>query len=228
MLLEILTGNFSSFSTVNQLLPAVGQHHNAMPLLPQAGRLIKTHEAYRREYKKAVYLLRDPRDVALSEYAYERGLGRFDEGFDHFLRLFVRGRVNGYGSWQHHVHSWLDAKSAGQVNLLVVRFEDLRRNSEETLNAILDFTGVKVSRQSIRTAVENNSLEQMKKKEDIAPQMPKAGARFVRSGEVAGWIGRLTEEQLKVIEQLAGNALLRTGYSLGEKTNSAEPLLHNV
>jgi hypothetical protein len=228
MLLEILTGYSSTFTSVNQLLPAVGEHHNAVPLLPQAGRLIKTHEAYRREYKKAVYLLRDPRDVALSEYAYEGGLGRYDKGFDHFLQSFVRGRVNGYGSWQHHVNSWLDAESAGQVNLLVVRFEDLRRNPEETMSTIFDFAGVKVSRQSIRIAVENNTLEQMKKKEDSAPQMAKAGARFVRSGAVAGWIGRLTEPQLELLERMTRDALLRTGYSLGEKENSAELLLHDV
>jgi hypothetical protein len=222
MLLEVLTGYSSSFTNVNQLLPAVGEHNGAVPLLPQAGRLIKTHEAYRKEYKKAVYLVRDARDVVLSEYAFERALGRFDQGFDHFLRSFLSGRVNGYGSWQYHVHSWLDAHSAGEVDLLLVRFEELRRNPEETLGNIFQFVGVEVGRDSIRRAVLNNSLEQMKQKEDSSPQMPKGSDRFVRSGAVGGWVERLTAAQLESMEKLAGDALLRTGYSLGQETTSGE------
>jgi hypothetical protein len=228
MLLEILTGYSSSFNNVNQLLPSIGEHSSAVPLLPQAGRLIKTHEAYRKEYKKAVYLVRDTRDVALSEYAYERGLGRFDKGLDHFLELFVCGRVNGYGSWQHHVNSWLDAGAAGRVNLLLVRFEELRRNPEDALVCIFDFAGVKVSRQSIRTAVQNNSLQEMKKKEDRSPQMPDSTARFVRSGEIGGWIEQLADPQLGLIEKFTGDTLLRTGYSLGKNNNSNELVLHSA
>lgn len=212
MLLEILTGCSSNFNNVNLLLPSIGEHASAVPLLPQGGRLLKTHEAYRREYKKAVYLVRDARDVALSEYAYETGLGRFDKDFGSFLRVFLEGKVNGYGSWQHHVNSWLDADSAGDVELLAVRYEELRGNTEEILTNLFQFIGVEVDSQVIRKAVGNNSLARMKDKEDTSPQMPDGMNRFVRSGSVGGWKGKLTADQLERIETLAGDALLRAGY----------------
>ncbi|MGC1371780.1 MAG: hypothetical protein WA824_06540, partial [Candidatus Sulfotelmatobacter sp.] len=70
MLYEILVGQSSSFVNIRQLVPDIGQQDAAQPLLAQDGRLIKTHEPYRPAYKKAIYLVRDARDVALSEFAY--------------------------------------------------------------------------------------------------------------------------------------------------------------
>src|SRR5437867_8735637 len=58
VLLEILTGRPSEFPSVNRSIPKVGRHNQALPLLPGGGRLIQTHEPYREEYQKAVYLVR--------------------------------------------------------------------------------------------------------------------------------------------------------------------------
>ncbi len=55
ILAEILAGQSSGFKGVNLLSPDVGEHSGAQPLLPGAGRLIKTHELYRPSYKKAIY-----------------------------------------------------------------------------------------------------------------------------------------------------------------------------
>jgi hypothetical protein len=50
------------------------------------------------------------------------------------------------------------------------------------------------------------------------PRRPKkgveAGGRFVRSGSIGGWQGRLSSPQLKLIEQHAGSTLVRLGYPL--------------
>jgi Sulfotransferase domain len=224
MMLEILTGSSPDFKKVNQLLPSVGDHSSGVPLLPGTGRLIKTHEAYRKQYKKAVYLVRDARDVVLSEYAYEKGLGRFEKDCDQFLRVFLSGKVSGYGSWQHHVHSWLDADSGGDVELLVVRFEELRRHPEETLARLTQFIGVNVDDQLIRKVVADNSLDMMKKKEDMSPQMPKGGNRFVRSGAVGGWMESLTPAQMELIDRFAGDALSRAGYRLGKEMGAGDKL----
>jgi hypothetical protein len=225
MLLELLTGYSSDFKKVNQLLPSIGDQSGAVPLLPEAGRLIKTHEAYRRQYKKAVYLVRDVRDVALSEHAYEKGLGRFDKDFDHFLQAFLSGKINGYGSWQCHVNSWLDADSRGDIELLVIRYEELRRNPEEILANLLQFIGVNVDCRAIREGVANNSLDKMKTKEDMSPQMPRGDNRFVRSGSVGGWMESLTQAQVELIERSTGDALLRAGYKLGRESNAGTQLM---
>src|SRR5215472_5789172 len=68
---EAMTGNPSEFGIVNSSFPTVGEHFHAPELLAGGGRFIGTHEKYRTAYQRAIYLIRDVRDVALSQYARE-------------------------------------------------------------------------------------------------------------------------------------------------------------
>src|ERR1700691_5741401 len=201
ILFQILTGQEAGFDTVNKTLPGVTSLRHGIPVLPHGGRLIGTHEAYRGEYKKAIYLVRDARDVLLSEYAYVKSLGYFESDFEEFVIEFARGKVNGFGPWHRNVLSWLDSPIADTPNLMVVRFEDLRRNPEEMFTRITDFLDVRVDRQLIRQAVADNSLDKMREKENQSPQMPPGKDRFIRSGSVQGWRGKLTHNTLLLGEQ---------------------------
>ncbi|HZQ25932.1 MAG TPA: sulfotransferase domain-containing protein [Terriglobales bacterium] len=212
MLVEILGGESSAFTTVNHAVPDVGYHRGTAAILPGAGRLIKTHEPYQREYKKAIYLVRDPRDVVLSEYAYQKALGLAGNDFDVYLGRFLRGEVNPFGSWIRHVSSWIEAMDAGKVNGVLVRFEDLRRDSENALAELIGFLGVPMNREKIREAVANNSLEKMKDKEKKNPQRASAKGRFVRSGSVGGWREQFTQAQIELVQERAGKVLERLGY----------------
>src|SRR5205823_8280937 len=58
LIMEILGGATAEFDNVNRLIPEIGLHGNTPSLLPGGGRLIKTHERYRPEYKRAIYLYR--------------------------------------------------------------------------------------------------------------------------------------------------------------------------
>ena len=212
-LVEILAGQATGFGNVNELIPDVGDHQNAVALLPDGGHLIKTHEPYRFSYKKAIYLVRDARDVVLSEFAYQKALGFAEDDFDKYLPRFLRGEVNPFGSWTAHVNSWMDAVDNGWTKTLVVRFEDLRHDPEKYLGRILDFLEVRVERARIREAVENNSLERMRDKERTAPQRASAKGRFIRSGTVGGWRESFTESQMRLLqESSAAAALARLGY----------------
>lgn len=214
ILAEILAGQSSGFKGVNLLSPDVGEHSGALALLPGNGRLIKTHELYRRSYKKAIYLARDPRDVLFSEYAYENALGVIDGDFDKFLDAFLRKGVNPFGLWTDHVNSWLNAADSGQCELHVIRFEDMRRDTERCLKQTMDFLNFAVAQGAIRKAIESNSLEQMKAKEKITPQKASAKGRFIGSGAVAGWKEKLNVSQLQLIDQYAGQTMSRLGYAL--------------
>jgi Sulfotransferase domain len=222
VLCEILTGREADFDVVNATMRGVHRRDHGLPTLPHGGRVLGSHEQYRRQYKRAFYLVRDARDVALSEYAYLKALGFFRGDMDEFLVKFlgVRGRINGFGPWQKHVASWLDSSIAGTNNLLVVRFEDLRQKPEETFGLISEFLGVKADPQVVQRAVANNSIKRMQEKERLSPQLPKDA--FVRSGSVQGWREKLTKSQVEMIEEYAGSALVRLGYPLS--THSLEPV----
>ena len=222
LLSELLTDDSAGFDQVNRMIPDVGSHRRCPALLPGGRRLIKTHEAYRSVYQKAVYIVRDVRDVVLSEFDYENSRRRIAEDFDTFLMLSLKDNVNGYGSWQEHLLSWVDSPLGGTGRLLVIRFEELRAQTEETLAAVAAFLGVAADRSAIRRAIAGNSLQRMREKEDQAPVIDGYstarsngnGSRFIGSGSIGGWRARLSDQQVRLIEQHAGFGLSRMGYPL--------------
>ena len=115
-------------------------------------------------------------------------------------------------------------------NLLVVRYEDLRGDTESGLIEMLGFLGLQADRDRIRRAVENNSLRNMREKEEKAKnsgatlgkgtllrkhRVDKEDARFVRTGSVGGWRAKLSDTQIEMVKRYAGEALMRAGYPAG-------------
>jgi hypothetical protein len=142
----------------------------------------------------------------------------YDGELDVFVRRFLKGRVNGYGSWANHAVSWLDAATVKNGEILVVKFEDLRQSVQMVLGKITEFLGVKVSPEAIMQAIEHNSVEKMREKEDKARETifkdSCSDLRFVRQGLVGGWRQVLADKQVRLIEQHAAEALTRLGYPL--------------
>lgn len=224
VLYEILTGEASSFDRVNGALRGLTDCRHGARLLPEEGRFIGTHEPYYTAYHRAVYLVRDVRDVALSEFAFEKNLGIARPSLDLYLDEMLCGRKR-HGSWQHHVESWLDSPLAARGDLLFLQYEKLRQDSVNVFLELLDFLKVRRSREVVERALANNTLEHMREKEDrlyrqqnysSVPRRPikavRPGGRFIRSGSVGGWRERLSREQLHHIELHTVNVLARLGY----------------
>jgi hypothetical protein len=218
----LVSGVNSGFDELNHIIPDVGLHLRAIPLLPGQGRLLKTHEPYQKEYRKAIYLVRDVRDVALSEYAYQKGIGWIKEDFGDFLPRFVAGNVNPFRPWHEHVPGWIDSPIANTPHLLILKFEELRKNTEEVVMQVLDFLDLDVGREVVRAAIANNSVQKMQEKEAQQPQLQSSALqttefRFIRRGKVGGWRERLTAEQIALLEADSASLLRRLGYPVGEK-----------
>lgn len=224
---EILTGHEGGFDQVNGALHGVGNAATGARVLPDGGRLLATHERYHHEYHKAIYLVRDVRDVILSEFAYTTALEFFHGDLDEFIDTFLRKKVNPFGPWQEHVRSWHESPLTGTPNLLQVRFEDLRQKPLEGFTRIAKFLGINSNPELIQRAIDHNSLDKMKEKERVAPQRASVKGRFVRTGAVQGWRSKLTREQLRTIEKYAGSAMQRLGYPL-DSSERAEPMFQNV
>ena len=222
-LFEILTERKSGFRAVDSTLCGVGKHHMGGRVLPGGGRLISTHEQYRKEYKKAIYLTRDCRDVVLSEFTYLRNLEFFHGDLDEFVRHFLTTRVSGFGPWQRHVTSWLDCPLIGTPNILVMRFEDLRQDPIKGFTRMAEFLGVNPGADVIQRAVANSSLEKMQEKERREPVKASVKGRFVNTGSVQGWRSKLTPAQVQLIEQYAGSVLQRLGHPLSTEIGDLNP-----
>lgn len=228
VLFEVLTGQEAGFRQTNLLMPGIiGNQEKALRLLPGGGRLIATHEDYQKEYKKAIYITRDPRDTVLAEYAFYKVLDYYHGSLDEFIDSFLFTKncsVYGYGPWHRHVFSWLNSPIAGTENLLVTRFEDLRSDPVSGFARVFEFLGISVSLEKIKRAIENNTVERMREKEDKEPVRSSIRGRFVRQGAVRGWLSKLTPEQVRRIEKEAGKAMARMTYPfLRELQQEAPP-----
>jgi sulfotransferase family protein len=233
MVFSVLTGEVADFQKVSFAFRYVGEHSKSLGLLPAGGRFISTHEVYSRHYKRAIYIVRDVRNVAVSEFLRERAKGIVTT-FDQYLDRFLRGAKR-HGSWPDHVASYLNSETAKSGNLLLLRYEDMRQHPEQTLVQVLDFLKVPYDSRKIRQAVEDNTIERMRQKEDAARELkdkvirrPFKGiggddGRFVRVGSLEGWREWLTPEQLRAIEEHAGECLVRAGYKLSGEHATGVP-----
>jgi hypothetical protein len=216
MLFEALSGP-SSFWDVNRAIPDVGQQRKASMRLPGGGRLIKTHELYRNAYTAGVYVVRDPRSVVVSEYRWATARGLYRGPVDRFVGDFVAGDVHRFGSWAANVRSWLDGEAGSEGRLLVVRFEDMKRDPGATLAAACGAVGVAVTSGGVERAVRNTTLRDMREKERTAGRevrLPgREGRRFINEGSSDAWASVLEADQVAAIEAHAGSLLSRLGYA---------------
>lgn len=217
LLYESLTGDSSGFGLMRGAIPSVGKQGGARPVLAGGGRLVQTHEPYCDGDRPVIYIVRDPRSVVVSEFRWQQRTGYYSGSFERFVRAFVAGRSNPWGSWGHHVHYWLSSIAAHRDHLHVVRYEDLRRDTEAVFVEVLGFLGVDVDATRVRDAIAGNSLEGMRAKEDRAEREGRRRAarpdiRFVNQGSLGGWREKLTAEQVAAIETEFEAMLATLGY----------------
>jgi hypothetical protein len=223
MLIVLLTGD-ADIRKVTRLAPGLWNLRNPPPLLPSGGRIIKTHEQHSPVYRRAVHLVRDPRDVVISYFGLTQSDGVMkiptgmsdDEALDRFVDAFMRGRLDAYGTWLEHFDSWSGAAAHGRVEAIRVRYEDLRADPVAHLGRVASFLGFNKSVEEITRAVELSTLEHMKAAaldfSDADNGRTRSPHPVVNRGQVGGWRDRLTDDQARRFAAFAP-ALRQLGYA---------------
>ena len=218
LLTEALTGEPADFHPDRQAVRYVGDQAGAPGILPGGGRLIYSHERASAGDRIVLYIARDPRAVADSEWRWLQRRGLADRDFDTFLDRFVRGRSNPWGRWDRHVGWWLDdSEPARSGHVRLTRFEDLRAETAPRLTELVSFLGVSPQPERVEAAVQSNSLERMQEKESEAPDRAFAkgvrrDVRFVSTGSVRGWRNTLSHDHQERIASAFGPTMRRLGY----------------
>jgi hypothetical protein len=129
-------------------------------------RIIKSHFAFIPAYKRVIYVVRDPRDVVMSQYHYQIKRGVLAPGtpLEDFVSRFIQGNVCPYGSWGDNVGSWT-ATRRQDLNFLLLRYEDMLADVSAGATRISNFLGLPFDSTRIALAVERSSLENMRKVE---------------------------------------------------------------
>jgi len=195
----------------------VGQHGTLLSSIGSGGRLIKTHEPFRNQYKKSILMVRDPRDIAVSEFHYRKQFSNdrniAHQTFSEYIDRFVRGKTCVYGSWHAHCESWLPAVESKSA--LLVKYEDLQQSPIDKLDEMVRFLGFQINIEVLGRIVEANSAESMREKERVyRKQTNETEKVFVRHAKPAGWQELLSSNDIDVLRDKLGHVSSKLGYEL--------------
>lgn len=184
---------------------------------------------FEQRYPRVIYLLRDPRAVLVSFWHMYRVM--FDDTWIS-LRSFVEQYLSmrgcftqwnkGLVRWDRQVEDWID-RSAHDDRVTMVRYEDLVRDREATLQRLLGFLAVSRETTDLSLAIERGGFEAMRKMEDqhgaeAYREAPGEG-KFVRIGELASWQHEMEPGLASQVEAEFSDAMKLAGY-LGVRTGS--------
>ncbi len=210
-----------SFANIDRLLPAAStapkRYLNQYP----RPRLIKSHEYFDARYQNVIYVVRDPRDVVLSQYRFFRKRGTIEDGYsmDRFVTRFLAGNLNTFGSWGENVGTWLVAQH-GTKRFLLLRYEDMLRDTAQELAKVADFLKMQVSPGHFARCVEQGSADRMreleKKQSDewVVTKGRRKDLPFVGAAKAGGWKSGLSPEHIAQIEAAWGPLMRHLGYDL--------------
>lgn len=165
----------------------------------------------------SVYLVRDPRDVAVS-WAHHSGL----ELDDSIAFLGRPGAVIGtagrwrdqfeqrLGSWSGHVASWL----AADPPPLLVQYERLSADTAGVLSQVAAHCGIDASDGAVAGAVEATGFDRLQQEEKTHGFYlgQRRNRKFFRRGIVGSWRDTLSAAQADRVVQDHGLMMARLGY----------------
>jgi aryl sulfotransferase len=175
---------------------------------------------------RAVYIVRDPRDIVPSlatfmgksvdlavtamntaSYAIGRGSTEEDGGESDLIETCPSLVC----SWSMHVKSWMEETD---YPVLIVKYEDLLADTEAELTRILEFCGMDIDAERVKTAVDTCVLEKLRKQEEAHGfnelRYKERGVFFGKGG--SRWSEELSPEHIKQVETDHEEMMTRWGY----------------
>jgi len=165
-------------------------------------RFVKTHHPFRYPFfskpKRSVLLIRDPRDAILSyhDLAQKSKIIAFRGSISEFLRHSKYGLP----AWLRHYESWQSRAT------VIMKYEDLRKDTVATLQQTFSALSVEIDRQIIEEAVERSAIQRMREKEAETglgrPDRFDSSFRAVRSGKSRSWQNEFSESDQLYFEKI--------------------------
>ena len=221
----IFTGDPTSFVNIERRIPEIYVHADWILRRMSRPRYFKSHECFEPRYKRVIYVVRDPRDVAVSFYHYSVKMRWIPDGYP--MATFVERWMapswhTEYGTWEEHVQSWLRMRRGGD-GFLLVRYRELQNRPAEELARIATFLGLQRSGEQIARAIELSSADRMRaleKKQQrrwIATRGTRLDKPFVRKAIMGDWKTALPLQSVELIESAWGPLMEKLGYPVGVK-----------
>src|ERR1700704_2926544 len=191
-------------------------------------RMIKSHGCFDPRYPRVIYIVCDPRAVAVSQYHYHRKRRKIEDDLpiERFVARFLTGENWDNASWGQNVLTWVGVRD-GDPRFLLLRYEDMIADTSRELRKVTAFLGLDVTEEQIARAVERSSAGKMRKMEQ--EQSDKSGLTkgsrkdlaFVRTASAGGWRSELPSPLVARIEAAWAPLMRHLGYELMTQDASA-------
>jgi hypothetical protein len=201
-------------------------------------KLFFTHDNYIKDYtgnhaskadfydKKVILLVRNPLDVAVSQFFQwkfrmrpgKKSLNNYPEhGSEVDIQNFVMDPDAGVTKIIDYLNLW--AREADKVeDLLIVRYEDMRRDTARALERIVTFIGTPGNDEQIADAVRFASVENMRNMEQkrtfwlsgsrmLAKDRSNPNSYKVRKAKVGGYRDYFDADQIQAMNRLVSERL---------------------
>ena len=207
-----------SFKNIEELIPDATALSSKALKRVRSPRIIKSHEYFEPRYNKVIYLVRDPRDVALSLYNFRRKYRSVVDTYPverYIAERFLPGDLD--VPWNEHVGSWLGARK-NHPGFLLVRYEDLRQEPARELQRIAAFLGVVANAQALAQAVEKSAAKRMRELEKVEQDQwittkgKRADVPFIAEAVAGAWKQKLPPASVALIESAWGPLMNTLGY----------------
>lgn len=196
-------------SLVQDLVPDV--HYKRYYKRYRTPMFFKSHHLPKAEYKRVVYLLRDGRDVMVSQFHHMNALK--DRKVDFLKMVQNDDNILFPCKWHEHVEAWLS--NPYNAEIIVVKYEDLCENPVRQLQKLCQFICIEVDSLFLQKVVQQTSFDKMRQKEAKwgwdNPIWPK-DKFFVRRGKIGSYEDEMPPEVLDSFLKDAEKTLNYLGY----------------
>ena len=228
---ENALGYDSDELTIEELQWLRPQFYKFLRAVNQDGLYIKIHDAIEplpgglktvghEDTQASIYVMRNPLDVCVS---FAHFMGHKD--MDRMIAIMADDTFKLAGeavrrdtqlpqplkSWSNHVLSWVDASD---LNVHVMRYEDMRTQPLETFTAMTQHLNIKCKEEHIHKALAFSDFKRLKNQEKKKGfgENPMSNKAFFRSGRTGGWRDVLTDSQVERLISDHRAIMRRFGY----------------
>jgi len=223
-----------TFSNIESRIPEIYFFPDKVLRLLPCPRILKSHEYFDHCYKRVVYIVRDPRDVATSMYHYSIKRRDIPDTYsiEEFVPRFMKGEfLENFGTWDEHVCSWQGTRQ-NKAGFVLLRYEDMLADPGRELDRMTRLLEVGTAPEAVARAVELSSAAQMRRLEDQQAQSWKLTKEsrqdkpFVRAARSGTWRSELPSRSVQQIESEWGDLMRSLGYELScSKAPAEKPAL---
>jgi len=213
----------ATFANIERLVPDSEAQSSRYLKSISRPRVIKSHQYFDPRYKKVIYIVRDPRDVALSYYDFQRKYRQIQDGYSlpQYVSDFVGGHLSSadWGTWGENVGSWLATRQK-HAGFLLLRYEDMVADTERELTKIAAFFGIELNHQLLANTIDLSSAERMRGLEKtqgsewVSTKNKRSDIPFIRTASSGGWRSKLPANAIAEIESAWGPLMTSLGYEL--------------